>query len=245
MFTKRCQPILCSLHRLLPVLLLITATTVAAQQRKVQNKPFIDERRFHYGFTIGLHDQNIDVENNGYVDPTTGAQWLAENDRHAYGFSVGVLGEWRLNRYMGLRLIPSLHFGSKHLTFRNVANGKEESQDMKSSYISLPLDIKISAPRFNNYRPYVVAGVMPTYDLTSGKHTLLRTKPMQLMLEAGLGCDLYMPFFKFIPELKFCFGLGNVLDTKRTDLTDPTQLIYTQSVSRVTTGMVVLSFYFE
>lgn len=226
-------------------LLCATPVTVLAQQRKVQNKPFIDERRFHYGFTVGLHDQDINLRNNGYIDPATGAQWLAENDRHGYGFSVGVLGEWRLSRYMALRIIPSLHFGSKHLTFRDTGTGREQSQDMKSSYVSVPLDLKVSAPRFNNYRPYVVAGIAPMYDLTSGKHTLLRTKPMQLMLEAGLGCDFYMPFFKFIPELKFCFGLGNVLDKSRSDLTDPTQLIYTQSVDRATTGMVVLSFYFE
>lgn len=229
------------------VLFLVVGTggRLYAQQRKVQNKPFIDERRFHYGFTIGLHDQNVGFENNGYIDPATGSQWLVTNDRHNYGFSVGVLGEWKISRYVALRLIPSLHFGSKHLTFRDVATGNEETQDMKSSYVSVPLDLKLSAPRFNNYRPYVVAGVAPMYDLTSGKHTMLRTKPFQLMLEAGLGCDIYMPFFKFIPELKFCFGLGNVLKKDRSDLTDPTQLIYTESVDRATTGMVVLSFYFE
>lgn len=221
------------------------AGEAAAQQRKVQNKPFIDERRFHYGFTIGLHDQGLGLTNNGYIDPATGDQWLVTNDRHNYGFSVGVLGEWRLSRYMALRLVPSLHFGSKHLQFRNTATGRSESQDMKSSYVALPLDLKVSAPRFNNYRPYVVAGVAPMYDLTTGKHDKLRTKPLNLMLEAGLGCDFYLPFFKLIPELKFCFGLGNVLQKNRTDLTDPTQLIFTQSVDRATTSMVVLSFYFE
>ncbi len=221
------------------------APKVCAQERKVQHKPFIDERRFHYGFTVGIHDQGVNFENNGYIDPATGNQWLVENERHSYGFSVGVLGEWRLNRYLGLRLIPSLHFGSKHLSFLNLATGRHESQDMKSSYVSLPLNLKIAAPRFNNYRPYVVAGINPMYDLTSGKHTKLRTKPFNMMLEAGLGCDFYLPFFKLIPELKFCFGLGNVLNKNRTDLTDPTQLIYTQSVERATTSMVVLSFYFE
>ncbi len=221
------------------------APKVCAQERKVQHKPFIDERRFHYGFTVGIHDQGVNFENNGYIDPATGNQWLVENERHSYGFSVGVLGEWRLNRYLGLRLIPSLHFGSKHLSFLNLATGRHESQDMKSSYVSLPLNLKIAAPRFNNYRPYVVAGVNPMYDLTSGKHTKLRTKPFNMMLEAGLGCDFYLPFFKLIPELKFCFGLGNVLNKNRTDLTDPTQLVYTQSVERATTSMVVLSFYFE
>ena len=175
----------------------------------------------------------------GAVDHTAAA------DRQNFGLNVGVLGEWKLSNYFALRLIPSLYFGSKHLMFRNLATGKTESQDMKSSYIALPVDIKVSGPRFNNYRPYVVAGVNPLYDLTAGKHTKLRAKPFDVMLEAGLGCDLYLSFFKFIPELKFCFGLGNILQKRRTDLTDSTQLIYTQSVDRASLGMVVLSFYFE
>ena len=116
---------------------------------------------------------------------------------------------------------------------------------MKSSYVAVPFDLKISGPRVGNYRPYVVTGVAPMYDLTANKHTLIRTRSMQVMLEAGLGCDFYLPFFKLIPELKFCFGLGNVLDSKRSDLTDPTAIVYTRSVERVTSSMVVLSFYFE
>jgi len=80
--------------------------SVYAQQRKVQNKPFIDERRFHYGFTVGLHDQGLSLTNNGFIDPATGAQWVAANDRHNFGFSVGVLGEWKLNPTFSLRLIP-------------------------------------------------------------------------------------------------------------------------------------------
>lgn len=219
--------------------------SVCAQQRKVQNKPFIDERRFHYGFTVGLHDQGLSLTNNGFIDPATGAQWVAANDRHNFGFSVGVLGEWKLNPTFSLRLIPSLHFGSKHIRFRNLADEGRNSQDMKSTYVALPIDLKVSAPRFNNYRPYVVAGLSPMYDLTANKHTLLRTKAFNLMLETGIGCDLYLPFFKLIPEIKFCFGLGNVLEKNRKDLTDPTQFVYTQSIDRATTSMVVLSFYFE
>ena len=60
------------------------------------------------------------------------------------------------------------------------------------------------------------------YDLTAGKHTKLRTNAFSAMLEVGMGCDLYLPFFKLIPELKFCFGLGNILRKNRNDLTVPT-----------------------
>ncbi len=232
-------------HILSLLVLLCALATAHAQQRRVQNKPFIDERRFHYGFFIGLHDQGMRLDNNGYIDPDTGDQWVASTDRQNFGFSVGVLGEWKMSKHIGLRVVPSLHFGSKHLAFRNLRTGKEESQDMKSCYIGVPVDFKFSAQRFNNFRPYVIAGVQPMYDLVTNKQTKLRAKPFNFMLEAGLGCDLYMPFFKFIPELKFCFGLGNALNKNRSDLTDPTQLIYTQSIDRASIGMFVLTFYFE
>ena len=232
-------------HILSLLVLLCALGTAQAQQRRVQNKPFIDERRFHYGFFIGLHDQGMRLDNNGYIDPATGDQWVAGTDRQNFGFSVGVLGEWKMSKHIGLRVLPSLHFGSKHLAFRNLRTGKEESQDMKSCYIGVPVDFKFSGQRFNNFRPYVLAGINPMYDLTTGKHSKIKAKPFTLMLEAGMGCDLYMPFFKFIPEIKFCFGLTNVLQKKRTDLTDPTQLIYTQSLERAVPGMVVLTFYFE
>lgn len=225
--------------------LLALASALSAQERRVQHKPFIDERRFHYGFCIGLHDQGLALAGSGYIDPATGRQWVAENDTQNFGFSVGVLGEWRLGRYLGLRLTPGLHFGSKHIQFVERTSAERQSQDMKSTYAGLAADLKAAAPRFNNYRPYVLAGASYMYDLTSGKHTLLRTKPSQVFLEAGLGCDLYLPFFKLIPELKFCFGLGDVLQRRRPDLTDSSQLVYTQSVDRAVSHMVVLSFYFE
>lgn len=235
-----------SLHRWLALVVLAgLSASLSAQERKLQHKPFIDERRFHYGFCVGLHDQSLSLQNNGYIDPATGQQWMAENDTQNFGFSVGVLGEWRMGRYLALRLTPGMHFGSKHLAFVERGSQRRQSQDMKSTYVSLAAGLKAAAPRFNNYRPYVLAGASYMYDLTSGKHTLLRTKPSQTFLEVGMGCDLYLPFFKFIPELKFCFGLGNVLQKNRRDLTDSSQLIYTQSVDRAVSHMVVLSFYFE
>ena len=152
---------------------------------------------------------------------------------------------WRIYRTLGLRVLPSLHFGSRHITFRELGTDQRESQDMKSCYIGVPVNLKIAAPRFNNFRPYVVTGVAPMFDLITTKQGKLKNKPFNFMIEAGMGCDLYMPFFKFIPELKFCFGLGNLLQKNRKDITDPSQLIYTQSIDRTSVGMVMLTFYFE
>lgn len=229
------------------LLMAIFALTLAtmAQERVVQNKPFIDERPWHYGFHIGLHDQSLKLINNGFVDPATGAQWMAENDRQNFGFSVGILGDWRITRQLALRVSPGLHFGSKHIGFRNQVDGTKRSQDLKTTYVAVPIDLKIAAPRFNNYRPYLVGGFSAMYDMTNAKGEMLRTKALQTFVQIGMGCDFYLPFFKLNPELKFYFGLGDVLLHQRAELTNPEQQIFTQSLSNANSGMVVLTFYFE
>ncbi len=229
----------------LMLLMLIGAGTTFAQERKLQNKPYIDQRRLHYGFFIGMHDQGLSLENTGAIDPATGKQWTVKNDRANFGFHVGVLGELKLHENLALRVVPTLYFGSKHFEFFDQSTGEKQSQDMKSTYIAVPVHLKVTAPRWNNYRPYVVGGVNMAYDLTTGKHTLLRTNAFNPMVEVGLGCDFYLPFFKLIPELKFSFGLGNVLDKKRDDLMESSDIIYTNAVNKATTNMVTLTLYFE
>ena len=64
-------------------------------------------------------------------------------------------------------------------------------------------------------------------------------------LEFGLGCDFYLPYFKLCPEIKFCFGLVDLLEKDRTDLQDESILKYSQSLSKATTRMIVLTFNFE
>ena len=66
------------------------------------------------------------------------------------------------------------------------------------------------------------------------------------MFTVGMGCDFYMPFFKLCPEVKFCFGLKNVLQKNRPDLEDNQEMLrFTQSVDKIKNDMVVVTFYFE
>lgn len=226
-------------------LCLCLALSLAAQERKVQNRPYLDQRKFHYGFLFGLHMQDLELRNNGFIDPATDQQWYAEIDNYSPGFSVGVLGDWRLNNHFSLRLSPTIHFGQKHAVFHEQKSGADSTQVLKSTYISVPVDIKFAAPRYNNFRPYIISGLNPMIDLTTRKHGQLLLKPFDLYLEVGMGCDIYLPFFKLIPELKFCFGLLDIVQKNRTDLNDPTMLKYTNSVSGGRSKMVVLTFYFE
>lgn len=227
-------------------ILLLFALPVAlfSQERKVQNKPYIDYRRLHYGFFVGAHLQDMEFMNNGFVTET-GEQWYADIASYNPGFTVGVLADLRLNNYFSLRALPTLHFGQNTIIFREQNSGEEERQSLKTTYLALPLHVKYAAERFNNYRPYITAGISPMVNLTVKKQRPILFKKFDCMFEVGFGCDFYLPFFKLIPELKFSFSLVDVLDKDRKDLLDDNLLKYTQSVDKIVSKMIVLSFYFE
>ena len=248
------------MKRIVVILIICCLATAGWTQsgRKVQNKPYIDLRQLHFGILVGMHLQDLEFENVGpqtitAEDGTTSEQLiLCDADKWNAGFSVGVSGELRLHDNFSLRVTPTMHFGAKHLTFLNMSQPDAQgvpfrlTQDLKNTYVSLPIDIKFAAPRWNNHRPYIMAGINPTYNLTSSESDIVRLKRFNTMVEIGLGCDFYLPFFKLIPELKFCFGLSDALDKNHiNELRDENLRAYAGSVRSAHSKMIVLTFYFE
>lgn len=225
-------------------LLLVLPLSVVAQERKVQNKPYIDYRRLHYGFFVGTHIQDVEFVNNGFVTEN-GEVWYADVATYSPGLTVGVLADLRLSDHFSLRLLPTMHFGQNSIQFREQGSGEISRQQLKTTYIAVPLHVKFASERFNNYRPYITAGVSPMVNLTVKKQKQLLVKRFDTMIEVGFGCDFYLPFFKLIPELKFSFSPLNILQKERNDLLDANLLKYTQSVDGVSSKMITLSFYFE
>ena len=234
------------MKRLFLLLAYLAATTLAvAQEQRIQNRPYLDTRFLHYGFFVGVDMMDLELKNNGYVDPESGEQWYTDVDNYQPGFVVGVLGELRLNKYLGLRLQPSIHFGQKHIVFHEQLSARDSTQNIKSTYLSVPVALKIAAPRYNNFRPYFSVGVAPTIDLTARKHRALRTEVLDCYIELAAGCDIYLPFFKLIPELRFSFGLRDVLVHDRDDLVDLSLLKFTKGLDKGHSKMITLAFYFE
>ena len=240
------------------ILLLATATGLNAQNKVVQNRPYTDLRPFHFGVVVGMHLQDIELNNVGpqmiMNDDGTQAEKLitCDQDRWDMGFTVGVLGELRLNSNFAFRVAPTLYFGNRHITFNNLtdkdATGKPltEQQDMKTAYISTALNLIFAAPRLNNKRPYIMAGINPMVNLSGKDNDYIKLKKFDVLAEVGLGCDLYLPYFKLRPELKFCYSLMNSLDTNHpNELRDKNMVMYANSVNKAHSKMIVLSFYFE
>ena len=223
-----------------------TALPVSARtfNDKVQNRPYADLRRWHLGFSVGAYTSGIHFTHNDFSE--NGEVWRMEQPGYQPGFCVNGLVDLRLNSYFSLRLSPGLYFGSRDVTMREWTSGATERQNIKSAFVVLPLDLKFAAVRYRNARPYVVGGVMPAFDVTKKRSDFFQLKTSDCYLTIGFGCDFYLPYFKLNPEIKFCFGLTDVLVHDRPDLVDdPNKFKYTQSVAKATSKMIVLTFYFE
>ncbi len=239
------------------ILSLLISASAVAQDRTVQNRPYTDLRPFHFGILVGTHAQDLELVDVGpqtvtLSDGSTQTYTITtDQDRYDYGFNVGVLGEARLSNYFAFRLAPALYFGSRHVSFLNVGAEVPDSmasrtQNLKSVYVSCSMDMIYASKRSGNHRPYVMAGVCPVVNLSGRNDDIIKLKRYDLFLEAGLGCDFYLPFFKLRPELKFMFGLTNNLDTGHAaQLRDPSARVFANSVSKARSKMIALTFYFE
>lgn len=238
--------------------LFLTSIVSEAQERKVENRPYTDLRPFHFGVVVGAHLQDLELNNVGpvtvYDDAGNPYESVVavDQDRWDPGFQVGVLGEARLGNHFAFRLAPVMMFGNRHLTFINhtklteTGNPTEVRQNLKSVYIAAVADLIFSAKRFNNHRPYIVAGVTPMLNLTSRDNDYLRLKKSDIFASVGIGCDFYLPFFKLRPELKFMYGLTNSLDKDHASrLKDANMMPYALSVDKTRSKVFCFSLYFE
>lgn len=215
-----------------------------AQIQKPRNQPYGDQKLYHLGISVGMNFQDIVLTNAGIPDEN-GEIWFATIPDYSPGFSVGLLGDLYLNPYMNLRFTPMLHFGDKNFEFVEPASGQSFKTTIRSNYMTVPLSVKLRSMRVNNYRPYVIAGAYTAFDLGRKTDEAVYLQMMDYGITIGLGCDFYLPIIKVAPELRFSFGLRDIIEHERTDLTDNSLRKYSNAISKGKTRMISLVFNFE
>lgn len=235
-------------HIFLIILLIISGSyPLLAQRQKIKNQPYADQKIFHLGFTVGINAQDLIINHTGAVTDNNEV-WFSEIPSYSVGFSVGLITDRYINQYMNLRAVPTLYFGEKRFTFREqsaVDDSKDEIFPIKTNYLSLPIHMRFSSERLNNIRPYVLAGGYISSEVGRKSEPIIKFKNIDYGLEFGLGCNLYFPFFKLSPELRFSFGLRDLVEHNRSDLSDPRYLKFTEAIKSGKSRMITLTFNFE
>ena len=124
----------------LTFLLALVLMGVAASARdfndKLMNRPYADSRRFHLGFSIGVHTEDLMLTHNGYITDD-GQQWRIEQPSYQPGFCVTGLIAMRLSNYFSLRFSPGMYFGNREVEMRDALSGDTEKQNIKLSLIHI------------------------------------------------------------------------------------------------------------
>ena len=208
------------------------------KRRNVDNLPTFDDPKIHYGFYLGINQNDFKVN----YRPSNFPSSIVEI-KPTLGFNVGLIADFRVHKNVNLRFEPGLISNSKTIYFNNspTLNTERDSiREIGSTYLHLPLVLKLSSDRWNNVRPYVLAGISYDHNFSSNQENSddnfsgeFRMKTSNFMYELGVGVDIYLSFFKFSPSIRGVFAMNRELiddNNSNSPWTSPINIFSTRGV---------------
>lgn len=208
-------------------------------KERVLNKENFDKKRWSWGYYLGMNMYDFQIKYNDQGEDIDVGK--------SPSFNVGLIGNLRINEYLDLRLEPGVVFSNRTLTFPNFTEENDRFRDVNSSYVHIPLLLKFSAKRINNFKPFIVGGASVSHNLSSNEDNpqdnsagQFRLKTQNYYYEVGFGVDIYFDYFKFTPSIRGVFGMGNEL-VRDEDPNSP----WTSNIESLKTRGIFLNFTFQ
>lgn len=242
------------------MLFILSGYTSVGQRLLLKNLTTFDDKLLHFGFTLAVNTVDFNfahyetMDQNTIFNPPSGSldyQYKgkiirADIPELTPGFTVGIISNLRLSDNFDLRFLPGMSFCDRKLVYTipivDVNSDNTDFYSIKSTFLDFPLLLKYKSKRMNNQRPYLIAGGAYRIDISkTGVDDLVRLKTLSASLEAGMGWDVYLQFFRLSTEFKFSFGMDSVLD----DGPNQQAQVYSAAFSSLRSNMFVLSFHFE
>ncbi|MFW9596342.1 MAG: PorT family protein, partial [Paludibacter sp.] len=81
---------------------------VATSHRVAAQEYHNDDKMLHFGFSLGFNSMDFGIESAG--------GYQADVSSLKPGFSVGIVSDLLINRYLNLRFTPTLHFAEREIS---------------------------------------------------------------------------------------------------------------------------------
>ncbi len=231
----------------LVALLMVSHTSIAQlfSKEKIKNIENFDKQFLTWGYFLGLNNYDFNFDYNEDKKDI-----LVET---SFGFSVGLIGDMRINDYFNIRLEPGLFVTKRNLIFDESYfdglsfNNSDLLREVNSTYIHVPLLIKASTKRLNNFKPFIIGGLSTAINLSSNEKNPddndngeFRTKTNMYFYELGFGIDFYLYWFKFTPSIRGVFAINDEL-IRDEDPNSP----WTGNVTTMKTRGIFINFTFQ
>jgi len=234
---------------LLFVLLCLPGALIAQQEIGL-NYQEIDHKRLHFGFTIGMNTMDFKVAPT--MNQIGAAEMVVpELNVLSPGIHVAAVSSLKLLEDLHLRFLPGITLGQRAVLFyRGKTEGNkvlDKEMTIESTFVDMPLLLKYSSVRLENFRPYLLGGINLRYDMARNKDfdedegIYVKLKPMDLCYELGFGVDWYLPYFKLSTEIKYSVGILNVASSAQA-VEEPE---YANALESLHSRLFMVSFHFE
>ena len=134
---------------------------------RILNNENFDKVRWSWGYFLGFNTYDLDFDLKEYT-PGLPFQDKQYNVERTIGFNVGLIGNLKLNNNLDLRLEPGVSFNRRNFQLLKADQGT--IREINSTYVHIPLLLKFSANRLNNFKPFVVGGVSTSLNLSSNEN---------------------------------------------------------------------------
>jgi len=208
----------------------------------VENLSNYNDRFYRPGLTIAPNFSRFFLEQSAsYLQAAQQGRGISANAIISPGFGVGFINDIRLGNPgtpFHLRFVPGLSFLTRRVEFASVGAGMPDTirnQEISTTQLELPLLLKYQSNRRRNTRFYMIGGIKPSFAVTQRQNTpainQITVIKDDVMLEYGFGLDLFYPYFKFGPELRFSHGLRNILSPRDNQYSNSLQSLRTNTVT--------------
>ncbi len=194
-----------------------------AQLRQEVNQEDHDDKRIRFGITLGSNRSHFAFTHNpSFLSQAPLDSITVIESVNSTGVSLAWLVNIRLGNHFDLRTYPvCLTFTERNflynLSYPDIPAGEDFVTEKKTQSISLsvPVQIKFSSDRINNFKVYMIGGGKIEYDLASNAgarkaEEQIKLKKFDYGAEVGLGFHFYFPMFVLTPEVKMGWGIGNL-----------------------------------
>ena len=179
-----------------------------------------DDKKIRFGINLGANRSHFSFTHHPIFLQQDSIMVI--ESINSTGVNLAWLVNIRMSEHFDIRTFPvNLTFTEKNFQYNLPTPDSPEGEifvtykKIQSISLSLPIQLKFTSDRIDNFKVYMMAGVKGEYDLASNAgarkaENLIKLKRLDYGVEAGLGFHFYFPMFVLTPEVKMGWGLGNL-----------------------------------
>ena len=209
------------------------------QRELPQNNPNYDMQTYHFGFILGYSQQKLNIRYSEFMNNYN--DYLQILSDYEPGFNVGIIMDFKIKNNFNIRVTPSFNFTDQKIYYNRLNYSVSQPQNSGLSNFELPIYLKYRSDRVNNGRLYVLLGPKLSIDMSSfeklSDNENLEFKSQNYSLDIGFGIDIYFKYFKFAPEIKYSYGITNILEKQHNE--------YDNYLNSLSSRSILISLTFE